>query len=277
MKSLRWFAFLMLAPYSAYAAEPAESLPPLFYVLGVSSEVTNIDAMGLSPGAAGDANRKSILLHPIACMGGECRRIVDPPVAYDNDWLAKLLAQEPTQAGLLAYMLVSFDGYYYDVVADFQEAKLNASGRPVYGPRTFVQYAGVCPRPQRAEDTARLSSERPTTGVLGSYDLQSRFLAWSGCTNERLLQQLDRSFERIAGFWRARLTPESAGEIAAKLGNWEKLPLVNDVLKDAPACKSQYGEYRVVRDLGEYFWLAFPDKKLQGLDNILMVPRCGLP
>jgi hypothetical protein len=203
--------------------------------------------MGLSPGPAGDANRKSTLLHPIACMGGECRRIVDPPVAYDNDWFAKLLAQEPTQAGLLAYMLVSFDGYNYDVVADFQEAKLNASGRPVYGTRTFVQYAGVCPRPQHAEDTANLGSEMPTTGVLGSYDLQSRFLAWSGCTNERLLQELGRSFERIAGFWRARLTPGSASEIAAKLGNWEKLPLVHDVLQDAPACKSQYGEYRVVR------------------------------
>ena len=84
----------VFAPLSASsAAEPAESLPPLFYVIGVSSQVTSIDAMGLSPGPAGDANRKSTLLHPIACMGGECRRIVDPPVAYDNDWFAKLLAR----------------------------------------------------------------------------------------------------------------------------------------------------------------------------------------
>src|SRR5262245_13229446 len=145
MKTWRWLLVLLLAPLPAFTAP--EPLPPLIYVVGVGSQVTNADAMGLSPGPAGTAARTTSLLHSIACIDGECRRIGDPPVAWDNDWIARLLAQEPTQAGRLAYMIVSFDGYYYDVQASLQDVKLNASGRPVYTTRQWVQYAGVCPRP----------------------------------------------------------------------------------------------------------------------------------
>ena len=87
MKTLRLGLALMLAPFAAHAAEPAEPLPPLFYVIDLHSEVATLDSLGLSPGPTGDTDRKATLLHSIACMGGECRRIVDPPVAWGNDWL----------------------------------------------------------------------------------------------------------------------------------------------------------------------------------------------
>src|SRR5688572_23140258 len=116
MKSLRLGLTLMLASFTVYAAEPSKPLPPLFYVVGLRSEVASLDSLGLAPGPTGDAERKATLLHSIACIGGECRRIVDPPVAWDNDWLVRLLAQEPTQAGRFAFLQISFDGYHFDVV-----------------------------------------------------------------------------------------------------------------------------------------------------------------
>jgi hypothetical protein len=274
MKTVRLFTALMLASFMAHAAEPAEPLPPLFYVIGLGSEVASLYSLGLTPGPAGDADRKATLLHSIACMGGECRRIVDPPLAWDNDWLTRLLAQEPTQAGRLAFIRVSFDGYYFDVGADLMEVKLDGAGRRVNGTMLSVIYNGVCPRPQRAEEIAALRSEMPEmSGVPNSY--QSKMLEWSGCTNERLLQALGQSFARIAAFWQAHLTPGSG--VIEKLANRHKLPLVRDVVaKDAVPCKTDYGDYMVVKDLGDYFWLAFPDDKIQGVNNILMVPRCGL-
>jgi hypothetical protein len=275
MKFLRLGFALLLAPFAAHAAEPAQPLPPLFYVIGLSSEVVSLDSLGIASGPAGDANRKATLLHSIACMGGVCRRIVDPPVAWDNNWLTGLLAQEPTQAGRLAYIRVSFDGYYFDVVADFMEAKLDGAGRPVYGTRTNVIYNGACPRSQRPEDIAALRSEMPAmSGVPGSY--QSKMLEWSGCTNERLLQALGQSFARIAAFWQAHLTPGSG--VIEKLANRHKLPTVRNVVaKDAVSCITQYGDYPVIKDLGDYFWLAFPDDNIQGVNNVLMVPRCWSP
>jgi hypothetical protein len=275
MKSLRLSFALMLAPFLAHAAEPAEPLPPLFYVVGLRSEVASLDSLGIAPGPTGDTDRKATLLHSIACMGGTCRRIVDPPVAWDNIWLNRLLAQEPTQAGRFAYMLVSFDGYYFDVVADYMEVKLDGAGRPVYGTKVNVIYNGICPRSQRAEDLVGLRSEMPEmSGVPNSY--QSKMLEWSGCTNERLLQALGQSFTRIAAFWQAHRTPASG--VVDKLANRHQLPRVRDVVaKDAAPCNTDYGDYMVVKDLGAYLWLAFPDDKIQGVNNILMVPRCGFP
>jgi hypothetical protein len=243
--------------------------------MGLGSEVASLDSLGIAPGPSGDADRKATLLHSIACMGGECRRIVDPPLAWDNDWLTRLLAQEPTQAGRLAYIVIHFDGYYFDVVADFMEVKLDGAGWPVNGTRTSVIYNGVCPRSKRAEDISALRSEMPEmSGVPNSY--QSKMLEWSGCTNERLLQALGQSFARIASFWQAHLTPGSG--LTEKLANRHKLPLVRDVVaKDPAPCKMVYGDYMVVKDLGDYLWLAFPDDKIQGVNNIFMVPRCALP
>jgi hypothetical protein len=273
MKSLR-LLIALLAPFAAQAAEPepADSLPPLFYVIALSSEVVTLDSLGLTPGVIGDANRKSTLLHPIACMSGECRRIVDPPGSNDRNWLRALLAQEPTQAGRLAYMYVTFDGYYFSVVADFSEMRLDGSGRPKYGPKSVVIYSDICPRAEYADGMPGRRRDQPQmSGVPHSY--QAQMLEWSGCTNERLLKVLGQSFERIAGFWQAWLT--SASEISAKLANQDKLPLAFDVVaKDAVACKPWQGDYRVVKDLGDHLWLAFPDNKTQPNTYINMVPRC---
>jgi len=272
MKTLRLGLALMLAPFAAHSAEP-EPLPPLFYVINLHSEVATLYSLGLSPGPSGDANRKARLLHSIACMGGECRRIVDPPVSWGNDWLAGLLAQEPTQAGRVAYIRVSFDGYYFDIVADYMEVKLDAGGRPVYGTKTNVIYNGICPRSERARDTAGLRSEMPAmSGV--PYRYQSKMIEWSGCTDKRLLQELIGSFSRIAAFWQAHRTPGSG--VIEKLANRHKLPTVSEVVaQDAVPCNTQYGGYPVVNDVGDYLWLAFPDDKIQGVNNVLMVPRCG--
>lgn len=276
MKSLRLFAALLVMPFPSFAAAP-EPLPPLFYVVVVNSQVTNIDSMGLTPGPTGDAGRKSKLMHSIACMGGQCRRIVDPPQAYDRNWFAKLLAQEPTQAGRLAYMYVSFGGYHYDVMADLQEGKLNGAGKMEYGTRLFAHYSGACERSEKPEEIAALRSEPPTTGVLGSFELHSQFLDWSGCNNERLLEELGRSFEQIAEFWQARLTPESEREIVATLANRQKMPLLREVIAEAAAAGDQgYGSFRVVEDRGEYLWLAFPDNQPKIQNSIIIMPRARL-
>ena len=152
----------------------------------------------------------------------------------------------------------------------------NHADYDVYGDKITVSYSGVCPRPQGAEEVAKLRSEPPTEGVLGSFGLQSQLLEWSGCTDERLLQVLRRSFDQFATFWQARLTPESAREIDAKLVNRPKLPFVRDVVaKDAVACPTQNGNFRVVRDLGDYFWLVYPDEHVKIANSIVITPRCG--
>ena len=276
MRFLRLFAALMLAPFAAQAAEPADSKPPLFYVIALSSEVVSLDSLGLTPGVTGDANRKSTLLHPIACIGGECRRIVDPPLAHDRNWHRAVLAQEPTQAGRLAFMLVSFDGYYLSVSTHIMEMWLDGSGRPRYGTKTMVQYAGECTLSQPAEGPPpEQRPDSPTSSRMRNYQLE--MLQWSGCTNERFLKALGLSFERIAAFWEERLAPESGSVLAEKLANWQKLPLVRDVIgKDAADCRPAYGDYHLVKDLGEYLWLAFPEARIQGPNSVFIAQRCAV-
>jgi hypothetical protein len=231
MNPSRLLAASMLATFSAAAVELEEAQPPLLHVVTFGSEEATVDSDHLAG-----------LLRPLACVDGKCRRIVDPSPMYDDQWLSRRLAAEPSLSARLAKLHVTFENGYLSIVAILFEAKLDATGRVDYESATNVILSDHC--------------------------------AGEDCR----LPMLGRGIERIAAFWRARLTPESAGEITAKFGNVKNLPLVRDVLAKGPgSCESQYGDYPVVKDLGDHFWLAFPDRKNQGNENVVMVPRCGLP
>ena len=148
MKSLRVFSALLLVPLIAPAASPAESTPPFIYYIAPISDGLNerLESLGLLPAHGGDADRKAKVLRPVACAGGPCRRLVEPPRTNDPKWYSTLLALEPTRAGRFATFLVSFDGWYLSLSVDMYDAKLAESGKFEMTPRYFTIYNSDCSR-----------------------------------------------------------------------------------------------------------------------------------
>ena len=241
MKSLHLFAALLLAPLGAQSAEPVESLPPFIYVIERITEPKNLELLGLAEWPAGDANRNASLLQPLACAGGECRRMIEAPQTTDPDWLSKLLAVEPTHAARVAFLRLSGEPNIVSVVGRLYDSRLNESDKVVQK-QMFVIYNGT----------------------------------WRGDGSKaRMERELGLAFERVAEFWNQSLAPKSGDVITGKLYSPETLPRVRDVVaKDAVPCKSQYVDYPVVKDLGDYLWLAFPPEKMKPSNSLIIQTRC---
>ena len=245
MKSLRIFPALLLVPLIASAASPAESTPPfIYYIVPISDGLNErLESLGLLPAHGGDADRKAKVLHSVACAGGPCRRLVEPPRTNDPKWYSTLLALEPTRAGRFATFLVSFDGWYLSISVDMYDAKLAESGKFEMTPRYFTIYNSDC---------SRLPSDE----------------------NACLLRELELAFDRIAPYWETRVDPESWKVIAAKLAHRDRLPLARDLVKDE-FCKKKYDEYRLVKDFGDYLWFGFPPEFAPGSDSVVIASSCA--
>jgi len=244
MNFLRFFPALLLAPLMASAAAPADTVPPFIYYIAPISDGLNerLESLGLLPPHGGDADRKASVLRPLACAGGPCRRLVEPPITHDPKWYSTLLALEPTRAGRFVAMHISYREGYLSISIDMYDAKLGDSGKFEMTPRYFTIYNGDCSRDD---------------------------------SDDCLLQELGVAFERIASFWETRTDPQAWKVITAKLADREKLPFARDlVAQDDTACREQYGDYRVVKDFGDYLWLGFPPDFKHGSDSFVISARC---
>jgi hypothetical protein len=181
MGFLRLVPALLFVPLLAAAAAPTptESVPPFIYYIAPISHGLNerLESLGVLPAHGGDADRKASLLHPLACAGGECRRLLEPPRTNDPKWYATLLALEPTRAGRFVAIHVFFDGWNFSITSDMYDAKLAESGKFEAGPKTFSIYNSDCSHSLHAENN------------------------WAVDPDACLLQELGRAFERIATYW----------------------------------------------------------------------------
>lgn len=248
MKFMRLLAVLLLvplAPANAAPSQPTDAVPPLIYFIGPGGNGLNarLESLGILPAHGGDTEAKAKLLRPVACAGGPCRRLVEPFFANDPKWTSTALALEPTRAGRFAMFLISFDGWYLSISADMYDAKLGDSGKFEMTPRYFTIYNAFC-----AEDS-----------------------------DDCLRKELGLAFERIAPFWETRVDPEAWKPIAGKLAHREQLPPARELAAKGDAmCREQYGDYRVVKDFGDYQWLAFPPDYEHGKDTFVISGRCGI-
>ncbi len=290
MKILRYWFACTFALLAGEAAAQTESRPPLIYTMTVKSETVDSSSLGLVAGLIGEGYRKAHeqflaaitdattndtlgILRPLACFDGECRRIRAESTAATSEGLAALLAAEPTRSARLAHITVIFDGRFFQVPASLYDAKLDASGNAVLEHPTHATYIRTYSRSQHADDISSGRNELPFDGKLGSRDARLHF--WMGGSSPRLLQELPLAFELIAALWHARLSPASSGELSATMAARETLPRVRDLIGQDRSCKALHGNFPVVKDLGEYLWLAVPGDASKVADTLFIEPRCG--
>jgi hypothetical protein len=280
---------VVLVP-AAPTAEPADSLPPLIYTVTLKSEAVDSGSLGLLPALISkaylkthdqfldalkqnSANDPQGLLHPLACVGGVCRRLMEQPAGAGADWLTMQLASEPTHTARMANITIIFDGRFFQVPINFHDVKLNALNQPVMENPTTVTYIRTYSRSQHAEEVRTQRIDTPFDGKIGSREAHLHF--WLGGSNPHLMQDLRKAFELEAALWEARLSPQQADELSAALANKKNLPRMRDVTGKDPNCKLLHPAFPVVKDLGDYLWLSVPGDASKVGNSFFIEPRCG--
>ncbi len=291
MQKIRWLlSGLMFASLVARAAVPPD-LPPLIYTLTVKSETVDSGiSKGLVPYLVGKAysNAHELFLtalkqasgsdaqgflRPLACLEGSCRRVIELPATSPPGALTALLTAEPTRTARVANITIIFDGRFFQTPINFHEAKLDASGKVVLEKPTTVTYIRTYSRSLHADDISNHRIDAPFDGKPGSREAQLHF--WLAGSDPRLLQELRRSFEMSAALLDARLSPTQSGELAAALANKKNLPRVRDVTGKDANCKVLHPTQPVVKDLGDYLWLAVLGDASKVGNSFFIEPRCG--
>lgn len=291
MKTAGLLIALVVIPAAAQCANAAEESPPLVYSINLRSETVTTGAIsGLVPNLIGKAYQKAHeqflqalkqtsgnespgVLRPLACAGGPCRRLVEQPANADPGWLAALLSSESTHRARVATINIIFDGRFFQVPVSISEARLDDSGKVVMENPMQISYIRTYSRSQHAEDIRTQRNDAPFDGKIGSREAQWHF--WLGGAEPRLPAELNHSFELIAALLAARLSPGEGGQISSALANKKTLPRVRDITGKDPACKVLHGNFPVVRDLGEYLWIAVLGDASKVGNSMFIEPRCG--
>jgi hypothetical protein len=219
-----------------------------------------------------DTNSPGIL-HPLACLSGACRQLIEQPPKAKPDWLAARLALEPTHRARVAAIQIIFDGRFFQVPLKLSDARLDESGKVVLENPLQTTYIRTYSRSQHAEDIRTHRIDTPFDGKPGSRDAHMHF--WLGGADPRLPRELALSFELIAALLEARLSPEHSGEISTALANKKSLPRVVDLTGKDPSCKVLHGAFPVVKNLGDYLWLGVPGDASKVGNSMFIEPRCG--
>ena len=280
---------LAIASSGFCAPTPTESLPPLIYTLTVKSETVDSWSGGLVTDAVGalyrnshkqfltaleaataERNAAESYLRPLACAGAECRRVIQESNTTSADWLKGRLATEPTRAALVANITIIFDGRFFQVPTTLSAVRLTERDEVVVDQTLGVTYIKTYSVSQHAEDIATGRNDTPFDGLPGHKRARAHY--WLGGARPRLIEELNRSIEMIAEMWQARTSPESAAQISAAVADRASLPTARDVIGKASAtCKTFHPEFRVLKNLGGYFWLLAPYAQ----QYFFIVPQCG--
>jgi len=283
-----WIVLILIAAQRANAAEES---PPLVYSVNLRSEAVNAGAMaGLVPNLIGKTYQKAHeqfldalkqtsgnespgTLRPLACAEGPCRRLIEQPAKADPGWLPALLSSESTHRARVATINIIFDGRFFQVPVTFIDARLDDSGKVVMENPMQISYIRTYSRSLHAEDIRTQRNDVPFEGKIGSREAQWHF--WLGGSAPRLPAELNHSFELIAALLTARLSAGEGAQISSALANKKALPRVRDITGKDPACKVLHGAFPVVKDLGEYLWIAVPGDASKVGNSMFIEPRCG--
>jgi hypothetical protein len=277
-----------------------QTLTPIVYTLTTDSDSNDSWSLGLVAGLIGEAYRKSheqflsalrkttegdaaSLLRPLACMGitnpaAACRRLIrleptDPKVAPSSE-LAEVLRGLPVHAAIVVDMQIFFDGRFFQVLATEHTAELASDGSVAPGPDVIVNYMNTYSRKMHQQDIDSHRNDSPLAGKLGSKEARMHF--WFGGSSPRIMSEMDSSVSLIAQFYGATLLKNGPGALSVENLHRELLPLVRDLLgPDKSKCNYMHGQLLVVREVGDYLWLASGPKFKALLNRFFIEPRCG--
>lgn len=292
-----WTGLLFMCSAHSESAEISIS-SPLVYTVATDSETVNSWSLGIVPGLIGEAYRKSHekflaalrsntndgakpkgLLQPFACLGldpsvGECRRMIEEKDGISDQELTVLLKNESTHSSRVVELKIIFDGRFFQIPTHLYDVRLTEQGDLVRSHELLATYITTYSRKLHEEDIRTGRNDTPFAGKVGSKEAQMHF--WLAGSEPRLVTELDNSVRLLAELWSATQSPEAVGVLVGDQSNRASLRRVRDVVKnDVTPCKTLHGDFFVVRDLGEYFWLALPYKNKNLWNNFFIEPRCG--
>lgn len=298
LKCLYCLAALLLMSSAHCESAAIGDSAPLVYKITTDSETLNAWSSGVVAGVIGETYRTSHerflealqsdtngdgkserLLQPFACLGldsakGECRRMIEEKDDISDIRLTELLEAEPTHYLRVVLLKVVFDGRFFQVPTDLYDVHLAENGDVIKSNEIMATYITTYSRKLHEEDIKSGQNDVPFSGKIGSKEARMHF--WLAGSNPRLVTELHKSVRMIADLWGAVLNPQAKGILAGDHSDRSSLPRVRDVVRnDATPCKTLHGSFFVVRDLGEYFWLALPYANKKVWNNFYIEPRCG--
>jgi hypothetical protein len=282
---------ILLASFASAARAEIDASAPLIYTLNMKSETVEtpwwfgLVALTVSAGyeashakflAALKSNAEGgsieTLLRPFSCVGlikpgDQCRRMVQGEKEFSDEKLIALLKNEATQSARVAQITIIFDGRFFQVPVELYDARLSDKGELVRSHELGSGYIVTYSRKQHEEDIRTGRNDAPFAGKIGSKEARIHY--WLGGSSPRLMSELNRSIELEAELWTATLAPDAVGLLAGDQSERKALPRVRDIV--AKDCKTLNGSFPVVKDLGDYLWLAWPTKSR----SIVIESRCG--